>query len=121
MDRLPFLATTAAAPYDNIAQLPVVMLLDHVRSAYNVGAFFRTADGVRLERLILCGITPRPDQAGVAKTALGAAAPAQPAQPARKRRRDQQHPQLSSGEERLSSLIEIPLKKRNSASKRSTS
>lgn len=72
MDRLPFLATTAAAPYDNIAQLPVVMLLDHVRSAYNVGAFFRTADGVRLERLILCGITPRPDQAGVAKTALGA-------------------------------------------------
>lgn len=72
MDRLPFLATNAAAAYDSITMLPVAMLLDHVRSAYNTGAFFRTADGVRLEKLILCGITPRPDQGGVAKTSLGA-------------------------------------------------
>jgi tRNA G18 (ribose-2'-O)-methylase SpoU len=51
--------------------LPVCVLLDHVRSMYNVGAFFRTADGVRAERLYLCGITAKPDQPGVAKTALG--------------------------------------------------
>lgn len=53
------------------------MLLDNVRSLYNTGAFFRTADGCGVERLILCGITPRPDQGGrqrrsLAKTALGA-------------------------------------------------
>lgn len=39
---------------------------------YNVGAFFRTADACRLERLILCGITAHPPQEGIAKTALGA-------------------------------------------------
>jgi len=53
-------------------RLPVVILLDHVRSMYNVGAFFRTADAVRLERLVLCGITAHPPQDGIAKTALGA-------------------------------------------------
>lgn len=59
------------------ARLPVVIVLDNVRSLYNTGAFFRTADGCGAERLILCGITPRPDQGGrqrrsIAKTALGA-------------------------------------------------
>jgi len=39
---------------------------------YNVGAFFRTADGVNLEKLLLCGITAHPPQKGIAKTALGA-------------------------------------------------
>ena len=53
------------------------MVLDNVRSLYNTGAFFRTADACAIERLILCGITPRPDQGGrqqraIAKTALGA-------------------------------------------------
>lgn len=52
--------------------MPVVVILDHVRSMYNVGAFFRTADAVRLERLVLCGITAHPPQDGIAKTALGA-------------------------------------------------
>jgi 23S rRNA (guanosine2251-2'-O)-methyltransferase len=52
--------------------VPAVMLLDHVRSAYNVGAFFRTADGAAMEKLILCGITAHPPQAAVHKTALGA-------------------------------------------------
>lgn len=53
-------------------RLPVVFLLDHIRSMYNVGAFFRTADAAGIERLILCGITAHPPQPGVAKTALGA-------------------------------------------------
>ena len=56
--------------------LPVIVVLDNVRSLYNTGAFFRTADAVGAERLVLCGITPRPDQGGrqaraIAKTALG--------------------------------------------------
>lgn len=53
-------------------RVPAVILLDHVRSMYNVGAFFRTADAAGLQRLILCGITAHPPQPGVSKTALGA-------------------------------------------------
>ena len=58
--------------YDSIEQLPVIALLDNVRSLYNVGAFFRTADGAGLRKLILCGITGRPPHSGISKTALGA-------------------------------------------------
>ncbi len=53
-------------------RLPVAVLLDNVRSMYNVGAFFRTADGVGLERLYLSGITAHPPKRGITKTALGA-------------------------------------------------
>jgi len=57
--------------------LPILVVLDNVRSLYNTGAFFRTADGCAVEKLVLCGITPRPDQGArqrhaIAKTALGA-------------------------------------------------
>ncbi len=48
------------------------MLLDNVRSMYNVGAFFRAADGVNLEKLGLCGITAHPPKKAISKTALGA-------------------------------------------------
>jgi tRNA G18 (ribose-2'-O)-methylase SpoU len=71
VERRPFEETALAAPYTGLGTLPVCVLLDHVRSMYNVGAFFRTADGVRAERMYLCGITAKPDQPGVAKTALG--------------------------------------------------
>jgi len=59
------------------ARLPVIVILDNVRSLYNTGAFFRTADACAVEKLVLCGITPRPDQGrrqhrSIAKTALGA-------------------------------------------------
>lgn len=72
MDRIPFLATRAGASYDEIGPLPVAVLLDNVRSLYNVGAFFRTADAVRIRTLYLCGITGRPPKRGISKTALGA-------------------------------------------------
>ena len=71
-ERVPYRATDLAAAYDAIRTLPVAVLLDNVRSAYNVGAFFRAADAVRIERLYLCGFTARPPHAKVAKTALGA-------------------------------------------------
>jgi 23S rRNA (guanosine2251-2'-O)-methyltransferase len=71
-DRLPFQATLAARPYDALKPLPVTILLDNVRSVYNVGAFFRTADGVALARLCMTGITATPPQNGIRKTALGA-------------------------------------------------
>lgn len=52
--------------------LPVAVLLDNIRSMYNVGAFFRAADGAGLEKLCLCGITAHPPKKAIAKTALGA-------------------------------------------------
>ena len=72
MDRIPFQATAAGAPYERIARLPAAVLLDNVRSLYNVGAFFRTADAAAIEKLYLCGITGRPPQRAISKTALGA-------------------------------------------------
>lgn len=55
-----------------VPRLPVSVLLDNVRSMYNVGSFFRTADGVNLEKLYLCGITAHPPKRAISKTALGA-------------------------------------------------
>ncbi|MCZ7370741.1 MAG: RNA methyltransferase [Candidatus Methanoperedens sp.] len=72
MDRVPFQATSAGTLYDRISALPVAVLLDNVRSLYNVGAFFRTADAARIERLYLGGITGRPPKRAISKTALGA-------------------------------------------------
>lgn len=51
---------------------PLEALLDNVRSAWNVGAIFRTSDGLGVTKLHLCGITPTPENQSVAKTALGA-------------------------------------------------
>ena len=55
----------------------VVIVLDNIRSLYNTGSILRTADASGVERVVLCGITPRPDQGSrqrraIAKTALGA-------------------------------------------------
>jgi tRNA G18 (ribose-2'-O)-methylase SpoU len=71
-ERLPYLATQIAASYDGIKGIPVSILLDNVRSLYNVGAFFRTADAGGCEKLYLCGITGQPSKPGIKKTALGA-------------------------------------------------
>jgi len=65
-------ATALGRAYARIDRLPVTVLLDNVRSLYNVGAFFRTADAVRAESIALTGITPTPEDARIAKTALGA-------------------------------------------------
>lgn len=51
---------------------PIYALLDNVRSLHNVGAIFRTSDGVLLEKLFLCGITGCPPRSEITKTALGA-------------------------------------------------
>jgi len=72
LDRIPFQATSAGALYEQIAGLPVAILLDNVRSMYNVGAFFRTGDAARIEKLYLCGITSYPPKPAISKTALGA-------------------------------------------------
>ena len=73
MDERPvYRATAGAEVYDRIGQLPVTVPLDNVRSLYNVGSFFRTADAVRVQRILLAGITADPGDRRIAKTALGA-------------------------------------------------
>ena len=53
-------------------KVPLVVVLDHIRSLNNVGSVFRTADAFRLESVYLCGITATPPDAEIHKTALGA-------------------------------------------------
>jgi len=53
-------------------RLPFTVLLDSVRSLWNVGSIFRTADACGVERVVLCGITGCPPRPEIAKTALGA-------------------------------------------------
>ena len=53
-------------------KLPVVVVLDNVRSMNNVGSAFRTADGFAIEKMILCGITAQPPHREIEKTAIGA-------------------------------------------------
>lgn len=53
-------------------KLPLVVVLDDVRSMHNVGSVFRTGDAFRIEAVYLCGITSTPPSAEIHKTALGA-------------------------------------------------
>lgn len=56
---------------NKVKKLPVYVILDSIRSSYNVGSIFRTSDGVMIEKLFLCGYTPTPLKKEVLKTALG--------------------------------------------------
>ena len=58
--------------YASVEKLPVVVVLDNVRSLHNVGSVFRTSDAYRVERIFLCGVTATPPSAEIHKTALGA-------------------------------------------------
>jgi 23S rRNA (guanosine2251-2'-O)-methyltransferase len=51
--------------------LPLIAVLDNLRSAFNVGSIFRTSEAARLRELILCGITPYPPNQRLDRTALG--------------------------------------------------
>ncbi|AMR42411.1 RNA methyltransferase [Elizabethkingia anophelis] len=53
-------------------KIPVIVLLDGIRSMNNVGAVFRTADAFIIEKVVLCGITPQPPHREIHKAALGA-------------------------------------------------
>ena len=53
-------------------RFPIYVLLDNIRSLYNVGSIFRTSDGARISKLFLCGYTPHPPRKEIEKTALGA-------------------------------------------------
>ena len=69
MDELPRKTT---AEFRRAEKLPVVVLLENIRSMHNVGSVFRTADAFLAEAIYLCGYTPRPPHRDIHKTALGA-------------------------------------------------
>ncbi len=54
-----------------VKKLPVQVILNSIRSNYNVGSIFRTSDGAMIEKLYLCGYTPHPPKKEILKTALG--------------------------------------------------
>jgi tRNA G18 (ribose-2'-O)-methylase SpoU len=58
--------------FRDAAKMPVVLVLDNVRSQHNIGAAFRTGDAFRIEKIILCGICAVPPSAEIHKAALGA-------------------------------------------------
>ncbi len=59
-------------PHRKIERLPLTILVDNVRSLYNVGSIFRTSDGALIQHLLLAGYTPTPPRKEIEKTALGA-------------------------------------------------
>ncbi len=66
------LGRPTAEEFASAAKMGVTVVLDNVRSAQNVGAFFRTGDAFAIERIILCGITATPPSREIHKSSLGA-------------------------------------------------
>lgn len=70
--KLDELNRPSVAEFKDQQKLPVVVVLDNVRSMHNVGSIFRTSDGFAVEQVCLCGITCQPPHREIEKTALGA-------------------------------------------------
>ena len=62
----------SAEQFKEAKKLPLIVVLDNVRSQYNVGSVFRTSDAFRVESIYLCGISATPPHQEIHKTALGA-------------------------------------------------
>lgn len=58
--------------FQYVEKVPIVIVLDNIRSMHNVGSAFRTCDAFRIEKIFLCGITGKPPHRDIHKTALGA-------------------------------------------------
>jgi len=58
--------------YKESVKMPVVLVLDNVRSLNNIGSIFRTCDALKAEKILLCGISAEPPHPEIHKTALGA-------------------------------------------------
>jgi len=68
----PELNRLSPEAYKNTDKLPLVVILDNIRSCNNIGSVFRTSDALLIEKVILCGITATPPNAEIHKTALDA-------------------------------------------------
>ncbi|MFZ4520801.1 MAG: RNA methyltransferase [Bacteroidales bacterium] len=69
---MPELGRMTVEEFKSSEKLPVVVILDNLRSQNNIGSVFRTADAFRLQGIYLCGITATPPHREIQKTALGA-------------------------------------------------
>ena len=58
--------------FKQLEKLPIVVVLDDIRSLHNIGSVFRTSDAFAIEKIVLCGITAKPPHREIQKTALGA-------------------------------------------------
>ena len=68
----PELNRLSAEQYKKTEKLPLVVVLDNIRSCNNIGSFFRTSDALLVQKICLCGITATPPNAEIHKTALDA-------------------------------------------------
>ena len=66
------LGRVSAMEYKSLPDTGLVLVLDNIRSAHNVGSAFRTADSFRIDKVFLCGICAVPPSAEIHKSALGA-------------------------------------------------
>jgi len=58
--------------FTQLEKLPLICILDNIRSQHNIGSIFRTSDAFRIQELYLCGITATPPNREINKSALGA-------------------------------------------------
>jgi 23S rRNA (guanosine2251-2'-O)-methyltransferase len=70
--RLDELGRTSVQEFIRKDKIRIVIVLDNIRSAHNVGSVFRTADGFAIEKIVLTGITAQPPHREINKTAIGA-------------------------------------------------
>lgn len=70
--KLNELGRVNAETFKQLEKIPLVVILDNIRSHHNVGSVFRTADAFRVEKILLCGYSPVPPHRDIHKTALGA-------------------------------------------------
>ena len=61
----------SVSEFKNASKSPIIIILDNIRSAHNVGSIFRTCDAFLINEIILCGITATPPNNEIRKTALG--------------------------------------------------
>ncbi|RYD78098.1 MAG: TrmH family RNA methyltransferase [Sphingobacteriales bacterium] len=70
--KLDELNRASVEEFKTVQKIPVVVVLDNIRSMSNVGSVFRTSDAFVAEKILLCGITAQPPHREIQKTALGA-------------------------------------------------
>lgn len=70
--KLEELGRLSTEAFKEIEKHPIHVLLDNIRSMHNVGSVLRSSDAFKVEKVYLCGITPRPPHREIRKTAIGA-------------------------------------------------
>jgi len=66
------LSRPSAEEFQSLTKIPLVVILDNIRSSHNIGSVFRTSDALLIEKIYLCGISSTPPDKEIRKTALGA-------------------------------------------------